>query len=70
MNLQWTAGTLLIALALIAVIVWIGRDRKMRRVKVGFFIERERFVGPPEDDAVPEDSAVSPSSPSTPSSPT
>jgi hypothetical protein len=42
-NVQWTVGGVLIALALITIIIWLGRDRKMMKVRVGFFLERERF---------------------------
>lgn len=52
-GIQWTLGGVLIALALVTVIIWLGRDRKMMQVRVGFFLERERF---PEE-AWPDPSA-------------
>jgi hypothetical protein len=44
-GVQWTVGGVLIALALVTIIIWLGRDRKMMKVRVGFFLERERFAG-------------------------
>ena len=39
----WTLGSVLVALAFIAAITWLTRDRRNRKLRLGFFLERERF---------------------------
>jgi hypothetical protein len=56
-GVQWTLGGVLIALALVTVIIWLGRDRKMMKVRVGFFLERERFREP-EREELSEDTQI------------
>ena len=41
--LEWTVGSLIVALVLILTIYWVTKDRRNRKLRVGFFLERERF---------------------------
>ena len=36
-------GSVIVALVLILAIAWVTRDRRNRKLRVGFFLERERF---------------------------
>jgi hypothetical protein len=39
----WVAGIVAaMIVALLLVFAWLGRDRRTRRLRVGFFFERER----------------------------
>jgi hypothetical protein len=49
--IEWTAASAIIALVLICFIFYIGRDRKNRRVRIGVFVERQRFEDTEDDDA-------------------
>ena len=42
-EIYWMLGGVIVALSLVVLIVWLGRDRKMMRVRFGFFLERDPF---------------------------
>jgi uncharacterized membrane protein YqiK len=40
----WLAGIIAISvIVLLLVFAWLGRDMRTRRLRVGFFFERDRF---------------------------
>lgn len=48
-TIEWTVGSVVVVLALIMGMLWLTRDRKNRRLRLGVFLERERFEQPQEE---------------------
>ena len=42
-GIEWTAASFIIALVVIGAIILLTRDQKNHKLRVGFFLERERF---------------------------
>lgn len=50
---QWTDVGIIASIVIIVLLLafaWATRDRKWRKVRIGFFLERERFSDKEEDE--------------------